>query len=46
MAEVRYELAQKLERGEDPLHGLSVAERLQQMEVEAVGLFSKEIEKH
>lgn len=46
MAEVRYELAQKLERGEDPLHGLSVAERLQQMEVETVGLFGKEIEKH
>ncbi len=46
MAEVRYELAQKLERGEDPLHGLSVAERLQQMEVEDVGLFGKEIEKH
>ncbi len=46
MAEVRYELAQKLERGEDPLHGLSVAERLQQMEVEIVGLFGKEIEKH
>jgi len=46
MAEIRYELAQKLERDEDPLHGLSVEERLQQMEIKPIGLFGKEIEKH
>ena len=46
MAEIRYELAQKLEKGEDPLQGLSVVERLSQMEIEEVGLFSKEIQKH
>lgn len=46
MAEVRYELAQKFERGETPLLGLSVEERLQQMKIEPVGLFGKEIEKH
>ena len=46
MAEIRYELAQKLAKGEDPLHGLSVQERLNQIEVEDVGVFSKQIIEH
>lgn len=43
MAEMRYRLAQKLRRGEDPLQGMSVAERLQQVEVSEVGEFHKHI---
>lgn len=43
MAEVRYDLAQKIKSGNDPLGGLSVAERLQQMQVDEFVNFGKEI---
>ena len=46
MAEVRYGLMQKLKSGEDPLQGLSVVERLAQMEDCKLEKFSKEIIKH
>ena len=46
MADVRYGLMQKLKSGEDPLQGLSVVERLAQMEDCVIEKFGKEIEKH
>lgn len=46
MADVRYELMQKLKQGYDPLNGLSVAERLQQFADSKIEVFSKEIVKH
>ena len=46
IADVRYGLMQKLKRGEGPLHGLSVTERLAQMEDNKVEKFGKEIVEH
>lgn len=46
MADVRYGLMQKLKRGEDPLQGLSVVERLTQMEDCVTEKFGKEIVVH
>lgn len=46
MAKVRYGLAEKLKSGEDLLHGHSVEEKLQSMEIEEVKPFGKEISKH
>lgn len=46
MAEVRYGLMQKLKNGDDPLQGLSVVERLAQIEDCKVEKFGKEIIKH
>lgn len=46
MADVRYELMQKLKQGYDPLAGLSVSARLQQMADDKVERFSKEIIRH
>ena len=46
MADVRYELIQKLKQGYDPLNGLSVADRLQQMADDKFEVFGKEFIKH
>ena len=46
MADVRYGLMQKLKRGEDTLHGLSIPDRLAQMTDDYVTEFSKEIIEH
>ena len=46
MAKVRYGLAEKLKSGYDPLHGQSVEERLQSIDIEEVKPFGKEISKH
>lgn len=46
MADVRYELMQKLKIGEDSLQGLSIVERLAQMEDNKVEKFGKEIIEH
>ena len=46
MAEVRYELMQKLKSGVDTLNGLSVEERLSQIKDTTLESFSKEIKEH
>ena len=46
MANVRYNLMQKLKVGNDPLNGLSVADRLSQIDDDIVLPFEKEIIKH
>lgn len=46
MAEVRYGLMQKLKDGEDTLNGLSVTDRLQQLDDNVVVEFGKEIKEH
>ena len=46
MAEVRYNLMQKLKAGNDPLQGLSVAERLEEMDNDVVLPFGKEFIQH
>ena len=46
MADVRYELMQKLKSGYDPLNGLTVTDRLQQFADVQVDKFSKEIIQH
>ena len=46
MADVRYELMQKLKSGCDPLNGLTVTDRLQQFADAQVDKFSKEIIQH
>lgn len=43
MAEVRYDLSQKLKRGEDVLMGQTVTERLSRIDIEDVSSFTKEI---
>ena len=43
MAEVRYNLMQKLKTGYDPLKGLSIAEKLEQIANDNIEQFSKEI---
>ena len=46
MADVRYELMQKLKNGYDPLNGLTVTDRLQQFADDQIDKFSKEIIQH
>lgn len=41
MAEIRYNLAKKLQHGEDPLKGMSIPERLRQMEISDGGKFRR-----
>lgn len=45
MAEVRYNLARKLQIGYDPLNGLTIPERLNQTTIEEVTLFYRETPK-
>ena len=46
MAKVRYGLVQKLLVGNDPLNGIGVEERLNELKIEDVPSFGKEISKH
>ena len=46
MADVRYQLMQKLKEGQDPLNGLSVSERLSQFSDNEIHPFGKEMIKH
>ena len=46
IANVRYEVMQRLKAGEDTLNGLTVEERIAQLPIENVEIFSKEIVKH
>jgi len=41
MAEVRYNIAQKLKQGNDPLNGLTVEERLTQISIEDIEHFNR-----
>ena len=42
MAEVRYNLACKLKNGQDPLNGLSIQNKLEQMIIDSPVYFKKE----
>lgn len=42
----RYGLVQKLLTGNDPLNGMGVEERLNELKIEDVPSFGKEISKH
>lgn len=46
IANMRYEVMQRLKAGEDTLNGLTVEERIAQLPIENVEIFSKEIVKH
>ena len=43
MAEVRYGVVQKLKQGLDPLQGKSVEDKLSELSIDDIGIFSKEI---